>query len=109
MSTPHSNESDCEKHQRAAELHDRAAEAHRAAAEHHGQQGHGMEPERSRRALEHSQHAYMYTQRVHQELTIQTGSDLYGPDDATTPADEIWAATAYFEELPEDDWFNTEE
>ena len=101
MSTRYNNGSHYENHQRAAELHDGAAHAHRVAEQSHGKEDHLTAHDRSRQALEHSEHAHQRTQATAHEHGIQS----FGHAEIAALAHELWKARGCPEGSSEEDWF----
>jgi hypothetical protein len=98
-----------ESQQIAAEHHDLAAHAHRTGAEHHGKEDHLTGHESSKRALEHSNTAYLHPSEEHQKPGTEQGIKLIAHEikeqDIAALAYERWQARRSPEGSPEKDWF----
>src|SRR5579872_1352514 len=95
-----------ESHQIATEHHDLAAHAHSAGAEHHGKQDRLTGHERSRLALEHSNHDYLLPRTGHQNTStgVSITRESKGQDTAAL-AYRLWRARGCPQGSPEEDWF----
>ena len=85
-----------QNHQRAAELHNAAAHAHRVAIQHHDRNDHLSGQEHSRKAMEHSNQAFLQSERIHADFGHQRTSEL---------AHKLWQARGCPEGSPDEDWF----
>jgi hypothetical protein len=102
-----------ESQQIAAEHHDLAAHAHRAGAEHHGAEDHLTGHESSRQVLEHSNEAYLLSQKDHRKPETGHGANGTAHDaqqqDIAALAYELWQGRRCPEGSPEEDWFRAVE
>ena len=96
-----------ESQQIAAEHRDLAAHAHRTGAEHHGKEDHLTGHESSRQELEHSNQAYLQSQKAHQGGRTEHGevAQEVNEQDVAALAYKLWQDRCCPEGSPDEDWF----
>ena len=98
-----------ESQQIAAEHRGDAAHTHRAGAEHRGNQDHPTGSESSRQALEHSNRAYLQTQRETHGAPMETGNHAATEREVAALAHKLWQDRGCPEGSPEEDWLRAVE
>jgi len=102
-----------ESQQIAAEHRGDAAHAHRTGAEHHGKEDHLTGHENSRRALEHSNPAYLQPQEQNQGSRTGHGHNVAAGEanqqEIASRAYKLWHDRGCPEGSPEEDWFRAAE
>jgi hypothetical protein len=99
-----------ESQQIATEHRDLAAHAHEAGAEHHGKEDRLTGHESSRQNLEHSNQAYLQSQKEHQGNGAEHGASGLAhevtPQEVGILAYQLWQTRGCPEGSPDEDWFH---